>query len=260
VTDRDLVDGYLGRLGFEDRPAPTADRLDALQLAHLRRVPFENLDLHIGRPVVIDVDRFVRKVVVEGRGGFCYELNGAFAWLLTSLGYEVELLEARVHGPGGPTRPFDHLCLRVGGPGGWLVDVGFGDSFDRPLPLRFDEVHRDANGAFQLVDVGDGWVDLVRDGVPTFRFDRAPRAIEDFAPGCAFHQTPASHFLRNTICSLRTEDGRVTVSGLLLVTTVDGVRTEEPIDPPALGPLLADRFGVHLEHDEIERLVAASPG
>jgi arylamine N-acetyltransferase len=127
------ADAYLDRIGFDNQrpPVPDAATLRALHRAHLLTVPFENLDIHLGRPIVLDLAALERKLVGERRGGFCYELNGTFAALLRQLGYEVWLLEARVRtseGQGfGP--PFDHLLLRVrcqDGPEEWLADVGFG--------------------------------------------------------------------------------------------------------------------------------------
>jgi N-hydroxyarylamine O-acetyltransferase len=256
----DLVGAYLARLGIDGRPPPTDVTLEALHRAHLTRVPFENLDLHIGRPIAIDVERFVTKVVVDRRGGFCYELNGAFAWLLEALGYAVDRLEARVHGPGGPVRPFDHLCLRVTAPGREpvLADVGFGDCFDAPLPLTPGIERHDSNGTFRLEPVDAEWTDLVGGAGPQYRFRGAARPLGDFAPGCAFHQSPASHFTQNTIGSLRTASGRVTVRGLTLVRTVDGERRQEAIDPAELGAVLHAELGIDLAPDDLARLLVAS--
>ena len=256
----DLVQAYLARLGFDEAPRPTGAGLEALHRAHLHRVPFENLDIHIGRQITVDVDRFVTKIVVDRRGGFCYELNGAFAWLLESLGFAVDRLEARVHGEGGPTRPFDHLCLRVTAPGvePLLADVGFGDCFDAPVPLTLGVDHDDTNGVVRLEPVDDDWIDLVRSGGPQYRFGTTGRPIDDFAPGCAFHQSPESHFTRNTVCSLRTDTGRITLRGLTLVRTVDAERHEETIEPADLAGVLAAEFGVRLETDELTLLQVAS--
>ena len=260
-SEVDLVDAYLARLGFVDRPPPDPATLEALHRAHLRRVPFENLDIHIGRPITIDVDQFVTKIAVARRGGFCYELNGAFAWLLDSLGFAVDRLEARVHGEGGPIRPFDHLCLRVIAPSREpvLADVGFGECFDAPIPLRFGVDHQDAAGVFRLEPSDDGWTDLRRGGRPVYRFSSAARQIDDFAPGCAFHQSLQSHFTQNTVCTLRTDTGRTTVHGLTLVRTVDGERREETIDPDELGGVLAAEFGIQLPTDALDRLRASPP-
>lgn len=259
-SDVGLVDRYLARLGFDDRPTPTGATLVALHRAHLHRVPFENLDIHIGRPITIDVSRFVAKIVVARRGGFCYELNGAFAWLLESLGFDVDRLEARVHGAGGPTRPFDHMCLRVGAPGlePVLADVGFGESFDAPVPLTVGVEHQDTNGDFRLERIDDEWIDLFNRKGPQYRFSATARPIDDFAPGCAFHQSPDSHFTKNTICSVRTDTGRITLRGLTLVRTVDGERHEQTIEPSDLAAVLATEFGVSLSADDHNQLQVAS--
>ncbi len=114
------------------------DALRRLHVAHLRTVPFENLDIHRGVPIVLEQDRILKKLVTDRRGGFCYELNSGFAWLLSELGYRVTLLSAEVARPeGGFGIPFDHMALLVEADGGlWLADVGFGDSFLYPLRFR----------------------------------------------------------------------------------------------------------------------------
>ena len=250
------VDDYLARLGVDGRPAATAEVLRALHTAHLHRVPFENLDIHLDRPITLDVDRFVDKIVRDRRGGFCYELNGAFASLLGSLGFEVELLEARVHGPDGLGIRFDHLALRVRTSDGatLLADVGFGDSFDEPLPWTFDEDLVDPNGTFRLTEVDDVTVDLLRSEEPSYRLFVRPLDLAAFAPGCEFHQSPASHFAANTVISRRTADGRVTVRGLTLIRTFGGERVESTIDPLDLAQALADEFDVRLDSSSVARL------
>src|SRR6185436_1278414 len=131
---------YLERIGYGGPLDPTAETLRALQVAHLQTVPFENLSIHAGQPIVLDVDALFEKVVVRRRGGFCYELNGLFAALLRALGFAVDLLSAEVARADGTFSPdFDHMTLAVLAGKGlaerWLVDVGFGDSFREPLLL-----------------------------------------------------------------------------------------------------------------------------
>src|ERR1051326_805528 len=121
---------YLDRIGYRGPVMPTADVLRRLHLAHLQTVPFENLDISRGRKIAMDEEAFVRKLVEERRGGFCYELNGAFAALLRALGFKVTLLSARVPREDGSDGPeFDHLTLRVDLEEPRLADVGFGDAF-----------------------------------------------------------------------------------------------------------------------------------
>src|SRR5215208_6825945 len=130
---------YLSRIGHTGPRDPTIDTLRALHRAHLAAVPFENLDIHAGRPIRLDRSAFFRKIVGERRGGFCYELNGLFGALLEALGFEVTLLSARVAREGGGFGPeFDHLVLLVSAGGRWIADVGFGRSFEEPLSLDDD--------------------------------------------------------------------------------------------------------------------------
>jgi len=131
------VKAYLDRIAYRGSTAPNSETLRALHRAHLLAVPFENLDIALGRRIAMDLDAFVRKVVERRRGGFCYELNGAFAALLRALEFKVTLLSARVVGEGGRESPeFDHLCLRVELEESWLADVGFGELFLEPLRLH----------------------------------------------------------------------------------------------------------------------------
>ena len=106
---------YLERIGYSGSTEPSAETLRALHRAHMLAVPFENLDIHLGRKIVCDESRFLHKIVNERRGGFCYELNGAFAALLRGLGFQVTLLSARVACADGITSgpEFDHLTLLV---------------------------------------------------------------------------------------------------------------------------------------------------
>ena len=125
----DRIGAYLERLGFTAPPQPTIEGLRRLHTAHLARVPFENLDIHLGEKILLEPEALVAKIVERRRGGFCYELNGAFSTLLQALGFDVTLLAARVHNAGVLGPPFDHMCLRVDLDEPWLADVGFGDNF-----------------------------------------------------------------------------------------------------------------------------------
>jgi len=120
---------YLRRIGYTAPITPTLETLRRIHRAHLETVPFENLDISQERRIVLEQDRFVQKIVEENRGGFCYELNGAFAALLGEMGFRVTLLSARPpHQDGSPGPEFDHLALRVDIEQPWLVDVGLGNA------------------------------------------------------------------------------------------------------------------------------------
>src|ERR1041384_8682348 len=131
------TEAYLKRINYSGSLEPTAETLRALQVAHLLAVPFENLSIHAGEPIVLNEDALFDKIVENRRGGFCYEANGLFAGLLRALGFDVARLSAggaRREGGFGPD--FDHMTLMVTLAERWLLDVGFGDSFLLTLLLH----------------------------------------------------------------------------------------------------------------------------
>jgi N-hydroxyarylamine O-acetyltransferase len=231
------VDEYLTRIGLSRPVSADLQALRDLQLAHLLTVPFENLSIHLGEPIVLDQDSLVAKVARMRRGGFCYELNGAFAALLTALGFRVSLLSARVFGDGGqPGPPFDHLTLRVDLAEPWLVDVGFGRFSMQPLRLSIPGDQTDPGGTFRVADSpsGNGELDISHDGEPAYRIDPRPYTLSDFGPTCWWQQTcPGSHFRKSLTCSLSTSSGRVTLSRDRLIITQHGHREERTLTSDA---------------------------
>lgn len=244
------MDGYLRRIGVAGPVRTDAESLRELQVRHLMSVPFENLSIHLGEPIVLEEAPLVDKLVCRRRGGFCYELNGAFAALLSALGFRVTRLAARVFTPaGGLGPPFDHLALRVDLDEPWLVDVGFGRFSSEPLRLDVRGEQRDPAGAFRVEPAPDGDLDVRLDGEPQYRMEQRPRALGDFEATCWWHRTsPGSHFTRSVVCSLLTERGRVTLSDRTLVRTDRGERDERALGGDA-EVLAAYRtvFGIELD-------------
>ena len=200
-----------------------------MQVAHLLAVPFENLSIHAGQPIVLDDDALFTKIVENRRGGFCYEANGLFAALLRALGFDVAMLSAEVANAEGEFGPnFDHMTLMVSLEQRWLVDVGFGDSFLEPLLIDERTEQVQGNRAYRILspaseathlvltqrdDDGDEWK-------AQYRFTLQTHAYADYAEMCRYHQTsPQSHFTRSRICSRTTEEGRITLSGMRFITT-----------------------------------------
>ncbi|MBL7260039.1 arylamine N-acetyltransferase family protein [Paractinoplanes lichenicola] len=226
------VNAYLTRIDLARPPAPDVAGLRELHRAHQRTVPFENLSIHLGERISLDPADLFDKIVRRRRGGFCYELNGLFALLLTELGFTVDRVGARVHGDRlGP--PFDHMALLVttaDGDGPWLADVGFGRHSTDPLDFLLRSPQTDPGGVFTFVDEGDD-VDLLRDGKPQYRIERRVRELTDFIPTCWWHSTsPDSHFGDGPVCSRLKGDGRVSLSGRTLIKTQGGHRTETVLD------------------------------
>jgi N-hydroxyarylamine O-acetyltransferase len=247
------IAAYLARIGFTGPTQLTAETLRALHLAHLYTVPFENLDIFLRREIVCDEQRFFHKIVELQRGGFCYELNGAFAALLRRLGFRVTLLSARVsREDGGASPDFDHLALRVDLDEPWLVDVGFGDSFLEPLRLKPEIEQEQDGGRFRMAAVGDVLIvqRKLAEGIwkSLYQFTLQPRQLADFEARCRFQQTsPESHFTRQRVCTLPTSNGRITLSGLNLIRTTGEVREECTLrDEEEWRVTLLAYFGVRL--------------
>lgn len=245
---------YLRRINYTGPLEPTAETLAGLHQAHLMAVPFENLDIHLGRPIVPDEAAFFHKIVEGRRGGFCYELNGLFAALLRELGFDVTLLSARVSRGDGAFGPeFDHLTLLVQLEERWLADVGFGDCFREPLRLDERGEQRQRMGSYRLTEEGAQWVlwELSEPSTwqPQYQFTLQPRRLADFAEMCHTQQTaPESHFTQKRLCSLPTPEGRVSLSDKRLIITRNGQREERELASQAeVESALREWFGVELE-------------
>ncbi len=247
------VNAYLKRIDYRGPLAPDAETLRGLHQAHLLAAPFENLDIHLGRPIVLDEARLFDKIVRRRRGGFCYELNGLFAALLRALGFKVTLLSARVAAGEGQFGPeFDHLVLLVQLAERWLADVGFGDSFVEPLRLDEPGEQRQRTGVYQIVRDGENLMmlkaDKAGDRVDGYLFTFRPRQLADFAGMCHYQQTsPQSPFTQKRVCSRATPEGRVTLSDVRLIVTINGQRQERLLTgPEEYAAELWKHFGIEL--------------
>ncbi len=211
-------------------------------------VPFENLTIHSGGRNEVGFERNYEKIVVERRGGWCFELNGTFAWLLTQLGFDVTLLGAGVHmGEEGFSDEFDHLTLRVDLAEPWLVDVGFGENFTTPLRLEMG-IDQPRDGRIYRLDWEGERIVLSHDGELDYRFGLTPRQIGQFDQNSRFLQSdPGSPFTQQPMCSLTLPDGRLTVSGMRLIETHGGVRDERGLrSADERIAILRERFGITL--------------
>ncbi|MFE7751315.1 arylamine N-acetyltransferase [Streptomyces sp. NPDC057428] len=243
------VAAYLERIGAARPALPDVEHLRELQYRHVHTVPFENLSIHLGEPISLDPRSLMDKISGARRGGICYESNGAFAALLTGLGYRVSLLAARVFVGDDFGPPFDHLALRVDAPEPWLVDVGFGRQIEFPLRLDDRGEQQGPGGVFRIEDTPDGDLDVYRDGALQYRVEARPRALSDFATACWWHSTsPQAHFTQSLICSLPTESGRVTLSGRkLLITDAEGRQQAQDLPDDSVIAAYRDHFGITLD-------------
>lgn len=249
------LDGYLRRLDYSGSTAPTRATLDALCFAHVRTVPFENLDVLLGRPIDLSEDALERKIL-GGRGGYCFELNGLFSRLLRELGFECELLSARVrvNHPREVTPPRTHCFVRVvidSVP--LLADVGVGSSSltsslileteaEQPTPHDTRRLVREGQRLFHQVRLGDAWTDV-------WESTLEPMPLIDREVANWYTSThPRSHF-RDKLMAARALEagGRIGLRDRqLTIRTASAVETRTIGDPDELLEVLASEFSLQL--------------
>lgn len=245
------VKAYAERIHYHGSIFPNAESLRDLQLAHLLSVPFENLSILAGEPILLEEDSLFDKIVVRQRGGFCYELNGLFAALLRQLGFHVKLLSARVAKDDGSFGPdFDHMALMVLLEDRWLVDVGFGDSFRQPLLIDDRHVQAQGDRSYRIDEHGKEFILSESIAGSTWKaqyaFTLQSRSTADYAERCHYHQTsPESNFTQRRICSMATPDGRLTLSDMRHIETVSREKREQTVmNEEEYALLLRTKFGV----------------
>ncbi len=261
-ADRLDLDAYLERIAYTGALAAGPDTLRGLHRAHAATIPFENLDIVLGRTIELGIDRVQDKLVRRRRGGYCFEHNLLFGAVLERLGYPVTRLAARVQPSGSGIRT--HMLLRVvAGGRPWLADVGFGASLLEPLPMEPATVRQDA-WTYRLDPAGrdawllqagrsDGWIELY-----AFTLE-AQRAI-DYAVYNHYTAThPRSPFVGQMVV-LRTEPHvQYALRGRQLTTTrPDGATQTREVPVDELVDVLADPFGIGLDADEAAGLHRAT--
>ncbi|MFZ6871640.1 arylamine N-acetyltransferase family protein [Undibacterium sp. Di27W] len=250
------VSTYLHRLAYLGPRTANLATLNALHHAHLQKIAFENLDISLGKKLDLSTHALLDKLLQQGRGGFCYELNQAFALLLEALGFNVSRLSARVHNGKDYGPDFDHMLLLVHVDGqDYLADVGFGDCFRTPLQLGGEGVHELGLHYYLAADVEQHHVLMqARDGGAghaQYRFSLQAHAISDFFEMCEYQQTsPLSHFTQKSICSIATLAGRVSMSNnKCIVTDSLGRHVHTIHGEDEYRALLQEYFGMRLAGD-----------
>lgn len=246
------LDAYLGRIDHRGPVRPTAACLRALHLSHVTSIPFENLDILLGRPIRLDLADLQAKLVHARRGGYCFEHNTLFAAALEAIGFRVTRLAARVLLGRREVTPRTHMVLRVEADGSeWLADVGFGGaSILEPLPFEPGAVVEQFGWRFRLADVDgarvlrarrpDGWLDH-------YAFTFEPQHPVDFEVANHYTSThPSSLFTRVLTAQLSWPDHSLILRGRSLTEMTPGGETTTEIAPEELLDVLATRFALVL--------------
>ncbi|XP_053198168.1 arylamine N-acetyltransferase, pineal gland isozyme NAT-10-like [Scomber japonicus] len=280
MTSEDLdVDRYLSRIGLVGPVKPSLEALRSVHTFHLLSVPFENLTVHSGGRVSLDIRHLYEKIINRRRGGFCFENNGLFSWLLVKLGFQVTLLSGQVKnyitGRYGP--PFDHLILMVNLEGRrWLCDVGFGAAgFSVPLSLETSGLQEQGHRVYRIrKDMNMHFLEWQQeenkgadgDWREIYKFTLEPRCLEDFTEMCQYHQSsPSSIFFCKSLSTILKPGGRLRYIGHKLITTTFPKGTEvattttRELKEDEIPGVLAEEFGIVLDSPLIPKDETITP-
>ncbi len=251
---------YLNRIGIDQIPDPTVENLARLQRAHLFSVPYENLDILLKRPIALDAEALYEKIVTRRRGGYCFEVNELFGWLLRQLGYRVTDLFGRfLRGEAGVPMRRHHVLLvhAADDETPWLADVGVGTG-SPTCPMRMAEnlVQQDGATQYRLAKQDFfGWVlEEYKRGQweAVYSFTEEAQAPIDFVAASFWcEHAPDSIFNRAAMVSLRTERGRRTMDGdEARVFEGDQVTVRQMESWAEKRTVLREWFGIELAEDE----------
>jgi len=214
---------YFERIGYNGPAEPTRAALFAVHRRHLLSIAYENIDVALARPVDHSIEAVFEKMVVRGRGGWCYENNGLLGWALDEMGFEVTRLVGGVMREMRGDEAFgNHLVLRVDCDGPWIADAGLGDAILEPIPLA--EGTNDHAGRSYRLEKLDGaeWRFHNRTGAAPPSSDLIDAPADEArlkSVGDELQQDPESMFRQNLICQLMTEDGAHVLIGRVLTNT-----------------------------------------
>lgn len=252
------VRAYLTRIGINEIPDPSLESLKLIQSRHLLNVPFENLNIHIYNRLSSNLDELFEKIVLQRRGGVCYELNYLYMMLLKELGYKTSLHGGQASDNG---TFFDHSFPIVEiDEKKYLTDVGFGDNFFYPLELIPDVAQDDPKGIFTVEYEGGGYYTVYKElNSKRFReytFILNKRKLNDFNERKRFYTTdPESHFFKNLIVSKEMEDGRISLKQSKIFITKGEQKITRPVETfHQYINLLFEHFGIVLTPAERKKL------
>ncbi|MGY2080094.1 arylamine N-acetyltransferase family protein [Modestobacter sp. SYSU DS0657] len=252
---------YLNRIGHPGPVAATGATLHALHRAHVATIPFENVDVVLGRSVAVDLDSVQGKLVHGRRGGYCYEHATLFAAVLEEAGFRVQRLLARVGGDRIRPRPRTHMALHVRGEDGdWLADVGFGNALLEPLPWGDAGWHRQGGWRYRMTGGPENtWQVEQQTGdtaTPLYRLVDEPVHASDVLMANHFTAThPSSPFVGRLVAIRKDDDSFVRLRGTVRrVEWPDGSAEEERLSPARATAALLEEIGVGLSETDARAL------
>jgi N-hydroxyarylamine O-acetyltransferase len=227
--DNSQLQAYINRIHYDGTLDVSYETLRGLHIAHTFHIPFENLDIHLGRPISLEPLDLFDKIVMRRRGGYCYEMNGLFALVLESFGFDVRRLMARMIAGYTETRPLTHQVLLVTtGDMRWIADVGNGrNGLIAPLALENGAVERQFNQHFRLTTEDSCryvfQTESERQWEDIYAFTLEAYHPVDYVPANFYNShSPESRFVHRKFCTMPTSEGRVTLNEMDLKITRNG--------------------------------------
>lgn len=254
------IQAYLNRVSYDGPLDVSYETLRGLHLAHTFHVPFENLDIHLGKAISLEPDALFNKLVTARRGGYCFEMNGLFALVLETLGFDVRRLMARILLGFPELRPLTHQALLVTlGDRRWLVDVGNGrNGIVAPLLLEHHTPAQQFSDRFRLSDhdghrftlqseIAGEWLDI-------YTFTLESYLPVDYVPANFYTSNwPESRFVQHRICTMPTAQGRVTfMDQELKIRVGDDTQLLTCTDDAHYKSLLQTYFGLTISDDFVK--------
>jgi N-hydroxyarylamine O-acetyltransferase len=249
------LDSYFERINYKGGKEVNEDTLRELHIAQTLNVPFENLDVFYRRPILLDEAALYKKIVKEKRGGYCFEMNGIFSYVLQEMGFKVANLLARVTIDGGvhyTTRTHQAILVEAGG-SRWLADVGFGnDGMIAPLLFEENTEQKQFAHAYRLVKHSTSGYALQKkqnDAYhPLYAFTLEACSPDDFLMSNHFTSTyPQSFFLTMRMCTMPTKLGRITLTDSHFKVVQKNEVLEKPIvSEDEFNALLKEHFSLDL--------------
>lgn len=247
------LEKYFERINYQSSPRADLSTLKQLHRLHLLNIPFENLDIHFSKNIILSFEEIEKKIVNDNRGGFCYEMNGLFYAALKRLGFNVQMVSARVYENGAFGKEFDHLALLVTLDETYLADVGFGNNFIEPIKFIPLLEQNDESGIYMIAQPNEKefLLNLKNENgelAPQYIFTTKERSLNDFVEMCNYHQTsPESHFTQKKVCTKLTPSGRITLTDNKFIETMRGEKNiYEFSDEKEFHFLLQSKFGIEM--------------
>lgn len=247
-----LVIDYLKRINYSGSKAVSLDTLIALHQAHVYTIPFENFDIQLQIPIVLITEKLFDKIVYHQRGGYCYELNGMFCWLLQQFGFNACLISGSIikgkhFGP-----QYDHVAILVTiASQSWLVDVGYGDFSLKPLALDSSTPQHDGKNFYLIKSLNAKtfevfkWKENENQYHPIYQLSTEPCRLSDFEPMNLWKQTSdGSHFTQMLICTIPTKNGRISLINQRLIITEGANKSERILSKLDISEVLAQYFNI----------------